>query len=248
MARTLPGGVADRDPHGGGAPRRGKEARFGVGTWHGTPSPYLALEGSWDSYRHSLKSKLRQNLRNRERRLAAEGELKFQIYRAAGEGMRGALEDSLEIEASSWKGTQGSAIRQDNALLDFYRAWLEVAAQEGWLRLGMLRVSGRPVAFDLSVAFAGTQFCLKIGFERDFAAFSPGQLLCQEMLRRCFEEECAPPLREYDFLGGVTPQKLDWTGSLREVGWIHLYRRNLRGWLVHALKFRLAPIVRRHRT
>src|SRR2546425_1250296 len=62
--------------------------------------------GAWDD---GLKRKFKANLRNRERRLQALGDVAFAVARPGSE-QRAALETFYALEASGWKGERGTAI------------------------------------------------------------------------------------------------------------------------------------------
>ena len=62
---------------------------YATGTWRGDVSPYLTLNGTWDSYHASLPAKFRSNLRNRLGRLAKLGEARLDRTALGGCGCSG---------------------------------------------------------------------------------------------------------------------------------------------------------------
>jgi len=183
-------------------------------------SPYVAINGDWESFRSALKPKFRSNLRNRSRRLQALGAVTFQVVRDTTSAPT-ALETGLAVEASGWKGERGSAIWADPTLADFYRGLAAAAAAEGWLRLSFLKVAERPAAFDLSLVYDDRMYCLKVGYDPEFSPYSAGQLLCQEILRTAHEQRAVT----YEFLGESSVQKRDWTPEAREHVGLYAYNR-----------------------
>jgi len=211
-----------------------------TGIWKAVDSPYVTLQPTWDAYLKTLTSKFRSNLRRRRRRLEESGPVSFEVLTSPRDED---LDDAFRLEALAWKGSNHTAILSNPTVTGFYRDFLHKAAALGWLRLAFLDVGGRRIATDLSLAADGKVWCMKIGYDPEFAACSPGQLLAEEMLRRTHGGELGTA-REYDFLGPVTQQKRDWTEEMRPIRWIYLYNRTLVGRLMHLYKFRLVPAVK----
>jgi len=210
-----------------------------VGLWQAYESPFLELRGTWDAYVNGLRAKFRSNLRNRWKRLGKIGAVTNEVIRG-GAALTEALDDAFRIERLGWKGEGGSAIASDPALLSFYAAWGNLAAERGWLRLWFLKVGGRRVAFEYDMEYKRTLYCLKIGYDSEMHPYSPGQLLKERVLERCFTEGVA----EYDFLGEWLDAKRDWTSSARPHLWAYVYNRSLPAKLHHAYKFGLKQRVR----
>lgn len=211
-----------------------------TGVWPSYESPYLAPQGPFESYRERLKPKFRSNLRNRTRRLGALGALSFETL-ADPKPALAALPAGLALEGSGWKREQGSAIACDPTLTSFYTDWAGLSAERGWLRLHFLSVGGRAIAFDYSLLYGDRLYCLKMGYDPEFAVYSAGQLLKQRILEQSFSSG----VHEYDFLGPMMEAKADWQPSRRRHAWLFLYARGVAARLAHAEKFRLRPAVKR---
>lgn len=91
-----------------------------------------------------------------------------------------ALEDFLRLEASGWKGEQGTALasREDHAR--FFRAVCASFARDDRLQLLELTAGGRPVALKCNLLAEGTVFCFKIAYDAQYARYSPGVQLERE--------------------------------------------------------------------
>jgi CelD/BcsL family acetyltransferase involved in cellulose biosynthesis len=215
-----------------------------AGAWRASDSPFVEVAGDWEGYLAGLKRKHRYNLRSRAKRLAELGPVSYPVLARPSDAD---VEEGLAIEAKGWKGERGSAMLSTPAVASFFREWFRIAAERGWLRLAFLESAGRRVAVDFTLVRGGTVYPFKIGYDPAFATYSPGQLLCAENLRRTFAGEFGTGIREYNFLGAFTPQKRDWTAQCRQIAWIHLYNRTLRGRIGHWVKFRLAPRLRTRR-
>ena len=195
-------------------------------------SPYLPISGKWEEYLLTLKSKFRSNLRNRTKRLNRIGKVDYELITDSND-IEDALKIGFEIEKKSWKGKSGTAIACDSKLISFYTQLAKVAMEHNWLRISFLKVDDRHVSFDYSLVYQDKMYCLKIGYDPDFYPFSIGQLLCAEILNRCFENNIV----EYDFMGWMTKQKSNWTYLSRKHSWIYIFNDSLTSRIYYMYKF-----------
>ena len=101
--------------------------RLPIGTWKSSDSPYVELEGTWDSYWARLPSKFRSNLRNRLSRLTRIGEPRLEIL-GDRTAIAAAFDDAWRLEASGWKDKAGTSIGSDPAVQAFYTLLAQRAA------------------------------------------------------------------------------------------------------------------------
>jgi CelD/BcsL family acetyltransferase involved in cellulose biosynthesis len=181
--------------------------------------PYLPLPSTWDDLLGSLSHKLRWQWRRSRRGLDRDGGLVVRTTASEADLGRD-LELFLELEASGWKGREGTAILNDPRAERLYREFAARAARQGWLRLSILERAGAPVAAAFGCVFAGKAYRLKSGFDERRAGDSPGLVLVGEELRRSIDEG----LHEYDFLGTAQPHKLRWGAVTRRLVTIDAYR------------------------
>lgn len=210
---------------------------FLTGRWRARPSPYLPIKGSWDEYGRSLQAKHRSNLRNRRKRLGQLGEVALEVVTGAEPG---ALEDGLRIEAAAWKQQAGTAIASRPELRRFYTRLAERLGPRDGLRLQFLTVGGRRIAFGFSLCHRNRLYLLKPGYDPEYARYAPGSLLTESVLHQAFDQG----LLEHDFLGVDDAWKREWTPWARPHHWLHVFAPAPRGALLHALKFRLLPLLR----
>jgi CelD/BcsL family acetyltransferase involved in cellulose biosynthesis len=220
------------------------EQEFQVGAWRrqSDTSPWIRLRGTWESYFAGLARKHRANLRNRIKRLERLGRVDMEAV-AAGPEIVPALEAGFALEAAAWKGQEHTAIRCHPELSRFYERLAEAAAQRGWLRLYFLTLDGRRIAFAYMLRFGNTLFLLKPGYDPDYAAYSPSNLLLSMVLRDAF----ARGVERFDFLGEADGWKLDWAGETRPHSWLFVFPDTRRGRALHFAKFRLLPWLKRRR-
>jgi CelD/BcsL family acetyltransferase involved in cellulose biosynthesis len=183
------------------------------------PCPHLDLPGDFEALRSSVSRNHRSQLGRRRRALEREGAVTFRTV-TGGDELGEALDRMLRIEAGGWKGRERSAVLSDPATEALYRGFAPRAATRGWLRLHLLELDGEPIAADFGLAFAGTGFLLKTGFDERLARFSPGGLLRADVLRSSIEEG----LRAYEFLGAADAYKLRWRPEMRPRLFVGAYR------------------------
>ena len=203
-------------------------------------SPYVPIEGDWESYRSSLNKGFRDDLRRMRRRLEERGKVTLEV---TPEGRGELLEQGFTVEASGWKGARGTAIRSRSADRLFYIELARWAAARGWLRLAFLRLDGRALAFDFCLEHAGVHYLIKTGYDPEFRELGPGRLLREEMLARAFRER----LHSYELLGEAEPWKLRWTSTTRPRELVQAFRPSPLGLLDWSLYQHGRPLAKRIR-
>lgn len=194
-------------------------ASFGVVERPDPANPRRELPATWDELLGAVSSNLRGQYRRRLRALGEMGQVQLRVT-TGGQGLGPDLSSFLQLEASGWKGQQGTAVLSDRATETLYRGFVERAADRGWLRLALLEVGGRLVAGDLSCAFAGGTFMLKTAYDEQQANRSPGLVLRGEALRAAIEDGST----FYDFVGAQEPYKLRWGGVVQPYSQVTAYR------------------------
>lgn len=214
--------------------------QFLAATWHGEDCPYVEFTEGWTAYLSRLSSHHRAQMRNHLNRLSRLGTVRLEVVDARGD-VEAALADGLQIEAAAWKAKAGTAILCRPDLTRFYSEIAREAARLGILRLLFLSVGGKRIAFAYGLCYKNKLYVLKTGYEPEYAAYSPYNLLCYLL----FQDACERGLAEYEFLGASNPWKLHWTRQTKSHDWLYIFQKKLRTSLIHAAKFRLVPGLRR---
>ena len=116
------------------------------------------------------------------------------------------------MEASGWKGQNGSALLCDPLRGAFFRRFALGASQKGLLRIAFMRIDGRAVAMQLNAESANRLWLLKIGHDEGFARCSPGQQLMLHVVR----DAAMRGLQAIEFLGEPEPWTQFWTPTVRK--------------------------------
>jgi CelD/BcsL family acetyltransferase involved in cellulose biosynthesis len=180
--------------------------------------PYIVIGGDRAKLEDGVSGKLIRDLGRRRRRLEEQGSVSVEVADGR-ERFEELLEEGFRVEASGWKGERGTAIASRPETRIFYRDVAAWAAERGWLRLFFLRLDGRPLAFELTLAAGGALYRLKGGFDPDWQKYSPGKLLLHATLTHAF----GSGLKRFEFLGEDDPFKLEWTNSYREMKLLQVF-------------------------
>ncbi|HKO23086.1 MAG TPA: GNAT family N-acetyltransferase [Candidatus Eisenbacteria bacterium] len=188
---------------------------FRVLTEPGAKSPYLTLEGDWDTYLKGQSSNFRSDLKRKGNKARRSG---LEIRRFTDiASVSTVLEAIYSIETKSWKESTQTSITTNPLAQVFYERFLHRAAEAGWFESFLLYFEGTPAAYDMGVRFANRYYMLKTSYDQAWSEQSPGVVLREHVMRHLYETGCG----EHDFLGDDEAWKMRWTSSVR--GHTHYY-------------------------
>jgi len=184
-----------------------------------------------------LSKKSRTSLRKSRQRLDSLPGARF-VTAASDTELGAEFETFLDLEASGWKGAQGSSIRLRPKCTDFFDALSRLHAAGDRCEINALYAEGRCIASELCVRTGSEYTALKIAYDESYSRVAPGLLLVSHTVERC----CQDP--------GIL--RLNWVGaSAWERRWhpdVVTLRRAYVGlgrWsgrpLIALLRFRLGP-------
>ncbi|HEX2973118.1 MAG TPA: GNAT family N-acetyltransferase, partial [Tepidisphaeraceae bacterium] len=193
--------------------------------------PVVRLRGSWDRFYSERSGNLRSQVKRGEAKLQHQGVLSLEEY-TGGPDLDARLQEFLHIEASGWKGREGTAIVQDPLAHRFYTRLAHEAAPHGHLRLYFLHVGDHCIAADYCLACAGTVYMLKVGYDEAWSHCSPGQVMRKRVLEHLFSQGRD---QIYDMLPGGGEHrgyKTRWANWVRPYVMVRLFNpRSIRGQL-----------------
>ncbi|WP_235579259.1 GNAT family N-acetyltransferase [Pseudorhodoferax sp. Leaf274] len=204
---------------------------FCFGNW------YLPVAGvGFDAYLAARPSALRHSIERGRRRLQRHGGDRLTIHTAAGAPLDAAMAAFDDVYGRSWKEPEPSPRFMPELML--------LAAREGWLRLGVLELDGRPIAAQVWLVQAGKANIYKLAYVQGFERFSPGSVLTAALMAHVMDVD---RVREVDYLTGDDAYKRDWMTHRRErTGLIAFHPLRLRGLLAAARHYG-GKLRRRHR-
>lgn len=127
----------------------------------------------------ALSSASRKKLRQQRRRLSEKGELSSVVI-ADPPAVRRALEDFLRMEASGWKGEQGTALLCNEADAAFTRAAIGALADQDCACIHALYLDHAPASMQIVLRAGAAAFTWKIAYDETLRDFSPGMLLLED--------------------------------------------------------------------
>jgi CelD/BcsL family acetyltransferase involved in cellulose biosynthesis len=176
----------------------------------------VEINQPWDVYQKRLPKNHRQGMVRVARRLACEGEVRFEMgsYLEPGQ-VEPWLREAFGVEDLSWKGQSGSSILRTRGMSEFFARQARELARLGQLETAALRLDGRMVAFLYGMRAKGVYFAHKISYDPSLAAFSPGQLLFHHILEQLHNDGQAQAL---DFIGPVNQAQSRWRPATYSIG------------------------------
>jgi CelD/BcsL family acetyltransferase involved in cellulose biosynthesis len=165
--------------------------------------PVLDMPDGFDeAYQTRVGGHHRREQRRRLRLLEKEGAVDFTMARTSDELSRD-LPAAFEIHARRREGLPDASGFSTPDGRRYHQALAQRLGGRGYVRLLLLRVDGRPVAFDYFFLIGNTVVDSVIGFEPEFGRYSPGKFAWFEAKRQASGEGA----RRIEFLGRLDEYK-----------------------------------------
>ncbi len=173
---------------------------FCFGNW------YLDVANQkFSAYFLTLPSLLRHNVERGQRRLSRHGAWCIDILQSPGPILEAAIDDFVHVYNQSWKTPEPNVL--------FIPNLIRMAAGQGWLRLGILRLNGQAIAAQLWLVKGQKASIYKLAYDKSFERFSAGSVLTHEMMKSVIDID---QVLEVDYLTGDDAYKQDWMSHRRE--------------------------------
>ncbi len=192
---------------------------------------------SFDEYFAKRSSNHRYNVRRRQRNMEKAGSFEINIYTGDGssEELRQGIDGYILGTVECWQSPASMASRH---MLNLIR----LAAREGCMRLGVLKLDGRPVAGQFWLVSGGVAHCMRLAYHEDYKKLAPGVVLTSHMLAHVLDED---HVNKIDFGEGKDEYKEKWMKNSRDyLGFIAFNPRTLSG-LFFAIKHIVGQPVKR---
>ncbi|WP_420144812.1 GNAT family N-acetyltransferase [Sphingobium sp.] len=133
----------------------------------------LSADIYWDTH---VRAKKRKELRRLQKRLAEMGTVETRLL-TDGRDLPDWCGDFLSLEASGWKGQEGTALACASGDTAFFRAACAAAFDGGRLHMLRIDLDGRAIAMLVNFRHGDGAFSFKIAFDEQLGRFSPGVLI-----------------------------------------------------------------------
>src|SRR5487761_1306610 len=186
----------------------------------------VEIGDDWQAYRSRWSKNHRRHIDKAARRARLAGRLTLEVRTEFRPGeIRRLLQLGFEIENRSWKGQAGTSVLRTPGIFAFFVEQAEQLAQRGQLQLAFLEINDRAIAFEYGYRAKGTYFSHKVGYDPDYADYSPGQLLRAMLFERFHQQD---EISLVDFCGPLTEATAKWSTRCYPVGkWLIAPRRFL---------------------
>ena len=158
--------------------------------------PIVDFKEYWNMRPSRLKATVHRKLAQARRQQA-----EFRCYR---EVFAEAIAIYDEIYSASWKAPEPHP--------RFIEIMIQHLAREGFVRVGVMTLAGRPVAVQIWLVCERKGTIFKLAHRQDAERYSPGTLLTHWMISTLIRED---GLDEIDFGRGDDAYKSDWLGKSR---------------------------------
>jgi CelD/BcsL family acetyltransferase involved in cellulose biosynthesis len=189
--------------------------------------PFINLSGhSWQSYLATLGPEHRYNFGRKLKNLMKQFEVRFEQVRSE-EQRREALPLLIALHNMRWRNRVFSEAFHTVDLVSFHDELSRLALEQGWLRLFVLRLDGKPAAALYGFSYHRIFYYYQAGFDPTYSKHSVGLVTMGLAIKSAIEEG----VEAYDLLHGDEPYKFHWARTARELGRLELYPPGARGLL-----------------
>jgi hypothetical protein len=202
---------------------RGAHRFFCFGNWI-----HESLNVTYEDYLADRPSQLRNTIIRRTRHFLEGGKGKLTIT-GGGASLEKSIDQFTSVYNKSWK--------REEPFPDFVPALLRMAAQRGWLRLGIATYDEVAIASQIWLVCGGKAYIFKLAHHEEYKQLSPGTVLTAHMMKHVLDVDSVSGI---DFLSGDDDFKESWMTARKECFGIAAYNpltlrgRGLLAW--HALK------------
>ncbi|QHE78400.1 GNAT family N-acetyltransferase [Hydrogenophaga sp. PBL-H3] len=189
---------------------------FCFGNWY-----QPVASGGFAAYWSERPSALRHSVERGRRRLEKAGPWRIDIVTSES--------DELEAAVAAYASVYGQSWKQPEPCPAFMPGLIRTAAREGWLRLGVLWLDGRPLAAQVWLVHGGKANIYKLAYVEGFQKLSAGSVLTAALMQHVIDVD---RVVEVDYLSGDDAYKADWMAMRRErVGLLACDLLHWQGWL-----------------
>jgi CelD/BcsL family acetyltransferase involved in cellulose biosynthesis len=166
---------------------------------------FLNVQGDFDSYLAGLGN-MRRNLKRFRKKLESQGPVSTELRRGSPAGEE-FLRTFIALEASGWKGRNGTAMADNPSAIAFYGTLAERLGPQESFEWYVIRVRDQVIAAQMCIRCGGSLMLAKIAFDEAYSDCRPGHLLTGEVIKDAFAR---PEIAEINHLSNA-----DWEGYWR---------------------------------
>lgn len=227
--------VEEGSPLGGLVHAALRDAGFWVQRYLNSYNRFEVTQGSdYATYFANRSANLRYSVRRRQRGLVKAGQVETTLY-CEPAGLDQGVADYFTVALASWKAPP-TMVGKDSLEL------IHLAAEEGCLRLGILRLDGKPVAAQCWIVSGGVAHCARLAYDEACKHLAPGVVLTDFMIAHVVDRD---RVARIDFGYGTEDYKGGWMKSARDYFGFMAFNPATRRGLLLALRHILGQPVKR---
>jgi CelD/BcsL family acetyltransferase involved in cellulose biosynthesis len=169
-------------------------------------SPYVTLNGSWETYLRSLGKHHRKNLSWLLRRLE-----RVQDASIRHECSAAVLQQIFEVHRRRQAGRAHLSLFESPRMVGFFAELADLFQRQGWLDVCTLWIQKELAAYVFGFQYGGAYSYWNVSFDPHYSEYAPGHMMIHHLLKRCFDQG----LTEFDFMKGAEDYKLKWASHQR---------------------------------
>ncbi|HEY4760961.1 MAG TPA: GNAT family N-acetyltransferase, partial [Thermoguttaceae bacterium] len=187
----------------------------------------IGISSDWNCFVKNLSRTHRQAMNKAIRRLYDQGDVRLEIQsHLEPQDVKPWLEKVFEVEDRSWKGNIGSSVLRTPGMFEFFLRQAQQLAQWDQLEIATLAVEGYVLATLYGFSAKGMYYAHKIGYDPQFAQFSPGQAMFWHILERLHADG---QWQAIDCMGPLTEALSRWRPATYTIGRVVVSPRRLLG-------------------
>jgi len=206
-------------------------------------SPYLLINEDWVTFYKGTTQRFKKRMRNNLNRIKKANSHSIE-HITNPEDLAALIGDIFTVGQQCWKAELGRAISSSPENREFFSKLAEIAANNGWLSLWLMKIDGRPVAFEFHLRYKGSAHALRSEFDQNFSDLSPGAVLDVQAVQTIFDEG----MHLYDLGGSADEYKKHWTSEVQEHGDLVVFNRGAYQGVLRFVEGALVPCFKKVRS
>lgn len=173
-----------------------------------------------------LSGKFKYNLKRARQQLDRLPGVRFS-FAQDGPDLEEGLKAFMDVEASGWKGSEGSgtAIKLEPSLASFYRELKEAFSVSDKAAINTLHADGKCIAAQFCLLTDDTVYMLKIGYDEAYKRYAPGKLLVDMFIRHYMENRM---VKTVNFVAH-REWHADWKPRTLDISALYIFNSSLAG-------------------
>ena len=204
--------------------------------------PYLKVNGNAETLMTRHSGHVRRTMRKRGERAEAEG-FRIRIIENPHEEP-GLLEKLIALDLMKHSHTQMPPFL--GRFPDLFQSLIDTLGPRGWVYVAILERETQAIAFQFGFRCGDRIWDYTKAYDRSFSRLAPGTLMLPALLDYAYTKG----FREYDFLRGEEPYKMEWSDGchrqFRLLVWNRRRTSRIRKFLYYDVKNAMDRYLKRH--